>query len=299
MKERHRGWGRERDLLITVCSPQPSLCCCCCYSTCERRREGAAETELLFVSETREEETEEREAFRELWAEHLRPVFWYVPSVTDSSCTPLAAAWATSHSRTDSSHEHRWAPSRTPSITNATQHLDVVSVCGFAALFVRVWECDWIFVYIHMSAYEFMCVKACLSPERQGKRLWVGGSSKFRRELIWFIPYSPSVKPMCCSQKNKVGGVQIISTAKENSMETPQRLFFQPDLTRFWFVACVGREIWRKSAGVYVARLQFSRAYCLCLSCAKEMLHLSQRKHWPCDGKFVAGSKSNSSKHGA
>lgn len=59
---------------------------------------------------------------------------------------------------------------------------------------------------------------------------------------------------MCCLGKKKVGGVQIVSTAKKNVTKTQQKVFFR----RIEHVGepCVDAEMWG-NVGVYVLRLQF------------------------------------------
>lgn len=142
-----------------------------------------------------------------------------------------------------------------------------------------------------MSAYELVCVKACLSPERQGKRRWVGGSSKFRRELIWFIPYSPSVKPMCCSQKKQSGRSANHFNCEGKLDGNAAEAVFP---ARFNTVVICG-----------VCRHRYLEKICRCLCCALTVfLELTAfvsaaQKRCCIFPKFVAGSKSNTSKHGA
>lgn len=93
-------------------------------------------------------------------------------------------------------------------------------------------------------------------------------------------PFSPSVNP-CVVQKKESGRSANHFNCEEKHDECAAEGVFQPDLTRLSFVTYVDRnleKICRCLRSAFTVFLELTAS--LCLSCAKEMLHLSQRKNW-------------------
>lgn len=106
----------------------------------------------------------------------------------------------------------------------------------------------------------------------------------------------------CVVRKKESGRSANHFKCEEKHDENTEEAVFQPDLNAFVICGvckCATNleRICKCFRSTFAVFLKLTAS--LCLSCAKKMLHLSQRKHWPWDVKNFAASKSNPSKHGA